>query len=134
VPGFVSTVYLVPEERLGIVVLTNAKEMGAPLSVFFHLLDHYLGLPLADWTAAFKAADALREKDAAETEQKQAASRAADSKPSLPLPKYTGVYRDAWYGSATIRMENGGLVLSFDQSPGMVGILDHWQHETFKTH
>jgi hypothetical protein len=134
VPGFVSTVELVPEERLGIVVLTNAEEMGGPLSVFFHLLDYYLGLPLADWTAAFRAADELRQKDAAEAEKKQAASRAADSKPSLPLEKYIGVYKDAWYGSATIRLDNAGLVLTFDQTPEMVGNLEHWQYDTFKTH
>jgi hypothetical protein len=31
-------------------------------------------------------------------------------------------------------MENGGLVMSFDHTPGMIGDLQHWQHDTFKAH
>jgi CubicO group peptidase (beta-lactamase class C family) len=134
VPGFVSMVLLVPEVSLGIVVLTNAEETDAVTSIVYHLLDQHLGLAPADWVAAFKAAEELGNKEAAEAEKKQAASRAADSKPSLPLEKYVGVYKDTWYGSATIRLDNGGLVLTFDQTPGMVGDLEHWQYDTFKTH
>ena len=40
----------------------------------------------------------------------------------------------AWYGPITIRMENGGLVMSFDHTPGMIGDLQHWQYDTFKAH
>ena len=94
------------------------------MSIVFHLLDQYLGLAPADWVATFKAADELNKKEAAETQKKQTASRAADSKPSLPLEKYAGVYKDAWYGSATISFENGRLTLTFDQTPGMMGNLE----------
>ncbi len=48
--------------------------------------------------------------------------------------KYAGTYEDAWYGTATIRMENGHLVLSFDHTPVMAGELEHWQYDTFRTH
>ena len=40
--------------------------------------------------------------------KKAEAARDADSKPSLSLEKYAGVYSDAWYGPITIRTENGG--------------------------
>ena len=66
--------------------------------------------------------------------KKAEGTRDANSKPSLPLAKYAGVYNDAWYGPITIRVENGGLVISFDHSPGMVGDLQHWQYDTFKAH
>jgi len=42
VAGFVSRVMLVPEENLGVVILTNAEEGGAFDSVLFRLLDSYL--------------------------------------------------------------------------------------------
>jgi hypothetical protein len=45
-----------------------------------------------------------------------------------------GTYEDAWYGAATVRIESGHLVLSFDHTPNMVGELEHWQYDTFKTH
>ena len=42
VAGFVSRVMLVPEENLGVVMLTNAEEGGAFDSILYHVLDHYL--------------------------------------------------------------------------------------------
>ena len=134
VAGFVSRVMLVPEENLGVVVLTNAEEGGAFDSILYHVLDHYLHLPPTDWIAAFKTLKDTEEKDAAETMKKAESSRAADSKPSLPLEKYAGIYTDAWYGPITIRSENGGLVITFDHTPTMIGDLQHWQHDTFKAH
>ncbi len=134
VGGFVSRVMLVPEDHLGVVVLTNAEEDGAFDSILYHILDHYFGLPPTDWIAAFKSVKDSDEKEAAETMRKAEGARAVDSKPSLPLEKYAGTYADAWYGPITIRMENGGLVMSFEHSPSMIGDLQHWQHDTFKAH
>ena len=134
VGGFVSRVMLVPEENLGVVILTNAEEGGAFDSILYHVLDYYFQIPATDWIAAFKAVKDQEEKDAAETMQKAAAGRNANSKPSLPLEKYAGVYNDPWYGPISIRMESGGLVISFDHTPGMIGDLQHWQYDTFKAH
>jgi len=134
VAGFVSRVMLVPEENLGVVVLTNAEEEGAFDSILYHVLDHYFALPSTDWIAAYKSVEDMEEKDAAEAMKKAEGARAADSKPSLPLEKYAGVYNDAWYGPITIHPENGGLVITFDHTPNMIGDLQHWQHDTFKAH
>ncbi len=134
VAGFVSRVMLVPEENLGVVVLTNAEENGAFDAILYHVLDQYFGVPPTDWIAGFKSAKDQREKEAAETMKKAEAARAADSKPSLPLDRYAGTYTDAWYGPITIRQENGGLAITFDHTPTMIGDLQHWQYDTFKAH
>jgi CubicO group peptidase (beta-lactamase class C family) len=134
VAGFVSRVMLVPEENLAVVVLTNAEEDGAFDAILYHVLDYYFRVPPTDWIAGFRSWEESRQKEAAESMKKAAGSRAADSKPSLPLEKYAGVYRDAWYGPITVRMENGGLVISFDHTTGMIGDLEHWQYDTFKAH
>ena len=132
--GFVSRVMLVPEEGLGVVVLTNAEEGGAFNSILYHVVDYYFHLPPTDWIAAFKAVKDKEEADAVEAMKKAEGARAVNSKPSLPLEKYAGVYNDAWYGPITIRMEKGELVISFDHTPAMVGDLQHWQYDTFKAH
>jgi CubicO group peptidase (beta-lactamase class C family) len=136
VAGFVSRVLLVPEENLGVVVLTNAEEDGAFNSIVYHVVDHYFGLPPTDWITRFKAVEDSEEKDAAEVMKKAEGARAADSKPSLPLDKYAGTYNDAWYGPITIRRGDGnsGLVITFDHTPNMIGDLQHWQYDTFKAH
>jgi hypothetical protein len=125
---------LVPRENLGVVILTNAEQGGAFDSILYHVLDHYFQLPPTDWIAAFKAAKDLQEKSAVAVEEQQNTARNAGSNPALPLEKYAGIYEDAWYGTATIRMENGHLVLSFDHTPEMVGELEHWQYDTFQAH
>jgi CubicO group peptidase (beta-lactamase class C family) len=134
VAGFVSQVMLVPDENLGIVILTNAEETDAFESILYHVIDYYFHVQPTDWVSAFKTVSDMREKNAAESMKKAESSRAADSKPSLPLEKYAGTYNDAWYGRITIRYENGGLVISFDHTPGMIGDLQHWQYDTFKAH
>ena len=60
-----------------------------------------------------------------------AAVRDASSKPSLPLTKYAGLYRDGWYGDVEITETNGTLTMRFTRSPALVGNLEHWQHDTF---
>ena len=134
VAGFVSRVMLVPEEDLGVVILTNAESGGAFDSILFHILDHYLALPQTDWIAAFKAADEKQQREAKEITKKQSGGRAADSKPSLSLEKYAGVYTDPWYGPVTIRNENGKLIFTMDHTPKAVADLQHWQYDTFKAH
>ncbi len=57
--------------------------------------------------------------------------------PSLPLSGYASVYRDPWYGTATIsqgKKGTGGLSISFDRTPGLHGTLEHVQYDTFRTH
>jgi hypothetical protein len=125
---------LVPEENLGVVILTNAEQGGAFESILYHILDSYMGLAPTDWVAAFKAADEQEAEEAAEAMKQQDTGRAADSKPSLPLEKLAGVYTDPWYGPATIRVENGKLVFTLNHTPKAVGDLQHWQYDTFKAH
>ena len=134
VAGFVSRVMLVPEDNLGVVLLTNAEEDGAFDSILYHVLDHYFHLSPTDWIAAYKSVKDTKEKDAAEAMKKAEGARAANSKPSLPLEKYAATYNDAWYGPITIRSETGGLVITFDHTPSMIGDLQHWQYDTFKAH
>jgi CubicO group peptidase (beta-lactamase class C family) len=134
VAGYVTRVMLVPEENLGVVILTNAEEDNAFESVLDHILDAYLGGPTVDYISVFKADEDKDNKEAEGKMQKAAQARAADSKPSLPLEVYAGDYSDPWYGKVTIRQENGGLVLNFERTPKGLADLQHWQYDTFKAH
>lgn len=133
VAGFVSRVQMLPDQNLGIVVLTNAEEGGAFDSIAYHILDYYLNAPSTDWTKAFRDVELAQEQQAADVMKQQASSR-ANSTASLPLDKYAGVYTDAWYGASTIRTENGKLVFTLDHTPKAIGDLEHWQYDTFKAH
>ncbi len=130
-PGYVSIVTLLPDRGLGVAVLTNQESEEAFSALSWLVIDHYLGAPATDWTAAFQK---LRARGLAETEEalkKSAAGRDASSRPSLPLPKYAGVYTDAWYGDVAIEEAGGRLVMRFTKTPSLVGDLEHWQYDTF---
>ena len=131
--GMVSRVTLVPDLNLGVVVLTNQEAGGAFNSMTYHVLDHYLNVPPTDWVTAYRTLSERSLAAARDVEQKQLTARDAKSKPSLPLEKYAGRYRDAWYGEAIIEKgaTPGKLVLRFARSPGLEGDLEHWQYDTF---
>ena len=130
--GMVSTVQLVPDQHLGIVVLTNQEETGAYMSVVYHILDHVFQAPDNDWIAAYKQQrdDGMRR--ANEKEAKEAAARMKDSHSLATPAKLAGRYHDDWYGDVTITQEGDKLVLRFTHTAIMVADLDFWQYDTFK--
>ncbi len=130
--GMVTMVLLVPSEKLGIVILTNQEEGGAFNAIAYHVLDAYFGAPHTDWVAAYGAVRDDQFKRADAEEQKQAAARQRDSKPSLPLASYEGEYADAWYGRVTLEREGQRLVLRFARTPAAVADLEHWHFDTFR--
>jgi len=129
--GMVSRVRLIPDLKLGVVVLTNQEAGGAMEAISHHIIDHYMKAPATDWIGGFRSFAEQRLAQAKEAEKRQSATRNADSKPSLPLAKYAGRYNDAWYGEVMIASEEGKLVLRFSRTPGLVGDLEHWQYDTF---
>lgn len=133
--GMTSQITLVPAEKLGVVVLTNS-ESDLMAALTYRLLDDFLGTPRprTDWVAAFAQVAAH---DARQADSVVAASRATRdslSKPSLPLERYAGHYRDDLYGDADVEFTGGHLVLRFAHSPAFVGDLEHWQHDSFIAH
>ena len=131
-PGYVSKVAMIPEARLGVVVLTNAESGSAFESIVYRVLDHYLGVkPVPDYLAYFSAGDARNRAELKADAAKATAARDSASRPSLPLAKYAGTYRDAWYGDVAITEEGGRLVMRFSKTPQLTGDLEHWQHDTF---
>ncbi|WP_046656825.1 serine hydrolase [Lysobacter capsici] len=131
-PGMVSRVTLVPEHKLGVVVLTNAELGGAFQAVTMRALDAYLGAPKTDWNAAYGAALAKSRGKADEDWNQHLKARDATSKPSLPLSGYAGTYRDPWYGDVYVEAAAGGkLRLRFGRTKDLIGELSPWQHDTF---
>lgn len=130
-PGYVSQVWLMPEVGLGITVLTNQESTEAFAALTYHIVDYYLRAPKTDWVDAYLKVRARAAARTAEAMKKAAEGRKADSKPSLALESYAGVYRDAWYGDIEVKLEEGRLVMRFTHTPSLVGDLEHWQYDTF---
>ena len=129
--GFYSTVLMVPEEKLGIAILTNAENGPAMTALYWRILDQYLKVPASDWIKLYAEQEAASHKEELERLGKEHTARAAKSSPSLPLASYDGAYEDPWYGKVTIAAEGGKRVMRFARTPDLTGELEHFQHDTF---
>jgi CubicO group peptidase (beta-lactamase class C family) len=130
-PGYVSRVAMIPDESVGVAILTNQESGGAYDSIASHILDSYLGARTSDWIAAYQAIERRGQEAGATSSRSAEAARDTTSKPSLPLDRYAGTYRDAWYGDITIAPGSRGLTITFNHTPLLTGTLEHWQHDTF---
>jgi CubicO group peptidase (beta-lactamase class C family) len=128
--GMYSQVVLLPEERLGLVVLTNSMT-GIGGALKYVVLDEFLGSTGHDWSR--ESLERARKREAAHAEDvaKVERARVADTKPSLPLEAYAGRYPSDLYGDAEVKVENGALVLRLLPNPDLVADLTHWHFDTF---
>ncbi len=129
--GYVSRTALVPELKLGIVILTNQEVTAAHAAIANTVIDHYLGVPDADWVGAYAARLKKQRAEGEEAVRKAAGQRNPNTKPALPLASYAGRYRDAWYGDLRIQEHGGKLSIYFTHTPHLAGDLEHWQYDTF---
>jgi len=129
--GMTSRTTLIPDQRLGIVMLTNA-ESSIYEALTFRLLDHFFGARPVDWVGAYSAVARRDEANMAAHLAGMKNTRDTIMRLSIPLAQYAGRYTDAMYGDATITLENGVLVLRFSRSPAFVGDLEYWRNDTFK--
>jgi len=130
-PGYVSRVVMVPQLKLGVAVLTNQESGAAFDAIAYRILDHYLAAPAHDWLAAYRSLAQAAATRMAAAEQSARAARDSLSRPSLALDAYAGTYRDPWYGDVAIERQGSGLVIRMVPTPGMVGELVPWQHDSF---
>jgi CubicO group peptidase (beta-lactamase class C family) len=130
-PGMISQVFLVPEEKLGVVVLTNFRFNSVPMSLPYRILDAYMGGETKDWTGEALKIWKTIEKRTIDAELKELKKRVEGTKPSLALEAYTGTYKDDLYGELKVTLEKDKLVLRF--GPAFTGTLNHWHYDTFRT-
>ncbi|HET9984864.1 MAG TPA: serine hydrolase [Longimicrobiales bacterium] len=128
--GFSAEVFLVPEEKLGIVILTNMDGTQLRDALPFWITDRFLGGRDKDWSAEYLKFRQENQARADSARLKVEAARVKGTKPSLPLHKYAGVYTDSLYGKVSVALENGHLVAT--SGPAFVADLEHWHYDTFR--
>lgn len=129
IDGMLAMVGMMPEEELGVVILSNLQGQLLPTALMFRIFDAYLGAPPKDWTGDMLKAIKGLEGQGKAAQKKLEESRVKGTQPSLPLEKYAGTYKDEAFGDAKVALENGKLVL---RTPAFVADLEHWHYDTFR--
>ena len=131
VDGFTALVAMLPEEQLGLVLLTNMNGTGLPMALMRRIFDLQLHAPARDWSGDLAARAEQQRAKARAAEQKLEAERVPNTRPSLPLTAYAGTYVDSLYGAVEVREDHGALLL--DYGPNWHGTLRHWHLDIFRT-
>jgi CubicO group peptidase (beta-lactamase class C family) len=129
--GMFSFTGLMPEEKLGIVVLTNMEDHDLMTALVYHVFDAYLGVDFQDYSARFFKLHQEELKKRKKERQKTRGERVVGTKSSHAWTEYSGLYESRVYGRAEIKHRNGRLTLHLGAHPQIVGMISHWHHDTF---
>lgn len=126
IDGYITECMLLPDDGIGVAVLTNASSGTVAPVVACRVLDELLGLEPIDWSARFRPRyDAAR---TGRSEARQARRVVPDAPRPRPVKAYAGEYRHPGYGTLVISAEAGVLKPAFGT---MELSLTHRHFETF---
>ncbi|HMC99577.1 MAG TPA: serine hydrolase [Ferruginibacter sp.] len=119
VNGFVSSVTMVPAEKLGIVILTNTDQNNLYEALKWDIIDAYLKLPARHYSDLFLGFTKQQRDADQQKEKKKQDSVAMHLKTELPLASYAGDYTNDVYGKLKIAVEDNELRMHFEHHPNM---------------
>ncbi len=126
--GFYTMLGLLPNDNVGLVILSN--RLGHPASdiLTYNIFDRLLGLDQVPWNQRYKELEA-KQKQAEKDKQKDAAAvRKPGTHPSHELKDYAGKYENAGYGTLAITFADGKLKATLNE---LSVPLEHYRYDVF---
>ena len=130
--GFVTGVGLVPEENLGVVVLTNTDANWIYDGIRKQIIDAYLNVSYRDYNALFYS---FYEENVKEDKNTVDAYEARVNKMntlSTPLSNFVGSYVNEVYGKMEIKVIDKKIFMFFEHHPNNIGKLDYMDGDKFR--
>jgi CubicO group peptidase (beta-lactamase class C family) len=111
--GFHASIFLLPEQNLGIVALSNGRTILPHVTSMF-AIDRLLGNDRINWSKRFKDRNKKEAETSKKAEEDFLKTQIKNTKPSLPLTRYTGTYYNDAYGPFDLKMKNNKLVATYN--------------------
>ena len=132
--GTVTQFTLIPDMKLGIVVLTNQQSGAAFNTITNTVKDSYLGIEDRNWLKTY--GDRMKKMEEAFDKQKKDAFAKSEAfkKDKNLQPKaeqFVGTYNDTWFGDVTIAKEGNSYRINCKNSPRLKGELLPFSNNTF---
>jgi CubicO group peptidase (beta-lactamase class C family) len=131
VDGFVTSVTLIPEEKLGVVVFTNTDANAIYEGLKWEIVDAYLGLPYRNYSKYMLD----RYLPAFQKDLEQITSWQDSARMDLPLPvklsKFAGKYHHEVYGDANLEVKGNSLLLTLEHHPDLTAKLEYIGNNRF---
>ena len=110
--GMTTAMGMMPEQKFGVVVLSNMGQAPLPDLLRQYIFDRELGEPMRDVSATAYARSMTQRHRADSTAKAQDALRPQGAQPPLPLSAYTATYADSLYGAVTVTLKDGHLEMT----------------------
>jgi CubicO group peptidase (beta-lactamase class C family) len=127
--GFVTNTCFVPQEKLGITILTNQDNQNFFEILRYQILNAYLNVP---YTNLSKAQLPNFQSDLNNTvgNIKTLQTRVKNGKPSLPINAYAGEYNNDVYGSISITVkDDNSLEIKFNGHNTLTATVDYMDND-----
>jgi CubicO group peptidase (beta-lactamase class C family) len=122
--GMVSNVCFVPEENLGIAILTNNDNQNFFELLRYQVLDAYLGMPFVN--RSLQQLDRFKSELQQQVEEINAwRTRIKGNKPELQMNAYAGVYTNELNGDISISQVGDKLRINFTTKPDLTATLSY---------
>jgi CubicO group peptidase (beta-lactamase class C family) len=127
--GFSLELSFLPDDSLGVVVLTNMYSTTLRDFLPWLIYDRLLGTPPSDWSARFLERAGRARATTFATRAREESSRVTNTVPSHPLDAYVGTYAHPAYGDMIVTRGGGGLRARFGayEFP-----LPHFHYDVFR--
>jgi CubicO group peptidase (beta-lactamase class C family) len=125
IPGFLSSMTIIPEQNLGIVILTNTDQNALFEALKWEIIDSYMDLPYRNYGKLYTRSS-KRHAQKEEKQQKILRDSAEQKiKTDIPLKRFKGRYTNKLYGYTDIEKKKNELKISFEHHKGLVATLKH---------
>ncbi len=115
IDGFSALVALLPQDNIGLVILTNLDRTPLPQILAYTLIDRLLRLPEVGWNERFKNEIKKNREQAEKIRKEKYQGRKEGTRPSHPLEDYVGEYEHPAYGTISITKEGDTLFARFHE-------------------
>jgi len=129
--GFVSSVTLVPDEFLGIVILTNTDDNNLFISLKSEIIDAFLGLPYRDYATFYREYSEKTQENKQHEINKKRDSVNMNIATPIELISYEGYYVHEVYGYILIEVDKNKLMISFEHHPTLTASLEYIGNDRF---
>jgi hypothetical protein len=129
IDGFSALVTFMPQDKIGMVILTNMNGSPLPTVVSYNLYDRLLGLDQAPWTARLKDDEKKQKESADEAKKKGLTAKKPNTHPSHDLADYAGEFENPGYGVAKMALAQDNLKVTFN---GLSAPLKHFHYDVFE--
>lgn len=131
IDGFTAMVSFMPQENMGMVVLTNANASPVPNIATYALYDLLLGLEPLEWNESYVKFNEKMKEVQRKGKEERAKNRIADTSPTHLLEAYAGIYEHPGYGQLVVGFEDGQLAVTYND----IGYeLTHYHYNVFESY